>query len=57
MESSERERGTFYATLRVELEDVTEAVAREFWGALVDYPIDLGGYIATVVAVTPEVVP
>ena len=34
-------RQTYRATVRIELEDVTEEVAREFWAALTGYEIAL----------------
>jgi hypothetical protein len=51
---NEGERRTFFATVRVELEGVTAEEARQFWGALAEHEIEIGGYAAAVLAVAPE---
>lgn len=48
------ERRTFYASVRVELEDVTAEEAREFWRKLGEHEIEIGGYAAAVLAVEPK---
>ena len=51
---NDEERRTIYATVRVELEDVTAEDAGEFWRALAEHEIEIGGYAAAVVEVSPE---
>jgi hypothetical protein len=50
----EDERTTHYATVRVELEDVTAEIAGKFWSSLHGREIDIGGYVAQVVQVGPD---
>lgn len=51
------ERKTHYAILHVELEDVTAKEAREFWGALREREIEVGGYAAAIVGIDPQAEP
>jgi cysteine synthase len=53
---NEEERRSHFATVRVELEDVTAEEAGQFWRALAEHEIEIGGYAAAIVAVAPEVV-
>ena len=52
---ADEERSTYYATARIELEDVTTRQAQEFWDALAtENVIRVGDFEAVIISVEPE---